>query len=73
MITIKGFKKYIRRRYIMTKTKQDISIVDLFVEEINNSSNDDWDELCNECSSLIKKAKMTNKDIDVIVKSSKKD
>lgn len=66
---IKGYKKYkIGRRYVMaTKTNQKISVEELLIDEIENSSNDSWDELCNTCSSLIKDARMTNKDIDIIV------
>lgn len=55
----------------MAKIKNNISIEDLLINEIENSSTNDWDELCNACSSLIKDAKMTNKDIDDIVKKVK--
>lgn len=69
---IYGFKKYDRRRYIMAKLNQEILIDNLLIDEIENSSSNDWDELCNACSSLIQDAKMTNEDIDKIVEKVKK-
>lgn len=54
-----------------TKLNKEISKEDLLIDEIENSSNNDWDELCNACSSLIKKAKMTDDDIDNIVEKVK--
>lgn len=69
---IKSFKKFIRRRrYVMAKLKENISLEEMLIDEIENSSSNDWDELCNACSSLIKDAKMTNEDIDEIVKKVK--
>lgn len=69
---IKGFKKNIRRRrYVMAKLKENISLEEIFIDEVENSSSNDWDELCNACSSLIKDAKMTDADIDKIVKKVK--
>lgn len=56
----------------MDKLKEKISIEELLIDEIENSSTNDWDELCNACSSLVKDAKMTDKDIDDIVKKVKK-
>ena len=68
---IKGFKKSeTRRRYVMAKLKEKISLEEI-IDEIENSSTNDWDELCNACSSLIKDAKMTDEDIDNIVKKVK--
>lgn len=68
---IKGFKKSkIRRTYVMAKLKEKISVEEI-IDEIENSSTNDWDELCNACSSLIKDAKMTDEDIDNIVKKVK--
>lgn len=68
---IKGFKKNkTRRRYVMAKLKEKISVEEI-IDEIENSSTNDWDELCNACSSLIKDAKMTDEDIDNIVKKVK--
>ena len=68
-------KKYLkfdkRRRYVMAKINQKVSIEDLVIEEIKNSSTNDWDELCNECSSLIDEAKMTDEDIDDVIKKVK--
>lgn len=55
----------------MDKLKEKVSIEEMLIDEIENSSNNDWDELCNACSSLIKNAKMTDKDIDNIVKKVK--
>ena len=51
----------------MQKTNQKVSIEELLIDEIENSSSNDWNELCNVCSSLVKYAKMTNEDIDKIV------
>ena len=66
---IKNFKNFnSRRRYVMAKLQEKISIEELLIDNIENSSNNDWDELCNACSSLIKDAKMTDSDIDNIVK-----
>lgn len=45
----------------MAKLKENISVEELLIDEIENSSTNDWDELCNACSSLIKDAKMTDK------------
>lgn len=42
-----------------------IKTKDLFNMLIEQSTND-WDELCTNCSTLIKEAKMSNKDIDEI-------
>lgn len=55
----------------MAKLKENISLEEIFIDDIENSSNNDWDELCNACSSFIKDAKMTNQDIDKIVKKVK--
>ncbi len=55
----------------MAKLKEKVSIEEMLIDEIENSSTNDWDELCNSCSSLIKDAKMTDKDIDNIVKKVK--
>ena len=55
----------------MAKLKENISLEEIFINEIENSSNNDWDELCDTCSSLIKDAKMTYSDIDEIVKKVK--
>lgn len=55
----------------MAKINEKISIENLLIDEIENSSTNDWDELCNACSSLIKDANLTEKDIDEIVKKSR--
>ena len=54
-----------------TDGAEKVSIEEILIDEIENSSTNDWDELCNACSSLIKDAKMTDKDIDNIVKKVK--
>ena len=51
----------------MAKSNTNISIENLILNEIENSSTNDWDELCNACSSLIIEANMTEEDIDEIV------
>lgn len=53
------------------KLNQKTSIEKLLIDEIENSSNNDWNELCNACSSLIEKSGMTDTDIDNIVKKVK--
>lgn len=66
------FKKMEKgRRYKMAKLDQKLSAKDLLIDKIEKSSNDDWDELCTICSSLIKEAKMTDHDIDDILKKVK--
>lgn len=55
----------------MAKLNKSISVEDMLIDEIENSSTNDWDELCNACSSLIKEANMSNEDIDKIVKKVK--
>lgn len=55
----------------MANLKEKVSVEEILIEEIENSSNNDWDELCNACSSLIKDAGMTDEDIDNIVKKVK--
>ena len=68
MRIIKGFKKNDRREKYMEKIKTK----DLFDMLLEKSTND-WTELCSNCSTLIKEAKMTNEDIDKIVESVKKE
>lgn len=55
----------------MAKSNSKVSLENLFIEEIENSSNNSWNELCTACSSLIKDVNMSNEEIDEIVKSSK--
>lgn len=64
---INGFKKYNRRRIFMANKLNQKTIEELLIDEIENSSSNDWDELCDACSSLVKEANMTNEDIDTIV------
>ena len=61
-----------RRRFHMIKTKQK-SKMDYMIDFVENNSSNDWNELCDKCSSLIKDAKMTDADINRIVKDSKKE
>lgn len=69
---IRNYKKFNkRRRYVMAKINQEISIEELLIDEIQNSSTNDWDELCDACSSLVKDAGMTDSDIDMIVEKVK--
>lgn len=71
-MVIKNFHSFSkRRRYVMSKLNKNISIEDLIIDEIENSSTNDWDELCTACSSLIKEANMTDEDIDEITKKVK--
>ena len=71
-MNIKQFKKFnTRRRYVMAKLKEKISFEEILIDEIENSSTNDWDELCDACSSLVETAKMTDKDIDNIIKKVK--
>ncbi len=49
------------------KMKQKISAEEILIDEVENSSNNDWNELCDACSSLIDESGMTNSDIDDIV------
>lgn len=49
------------------KTNQKNSMKELLIDEIENSSNNDWNELCDACSSLVDKSGMTDSDIDDIV------
>ena len=53
------------------KLNQKTSIEELLIDEIEYNSDNDWDKLCDDCSSLIEKANMTEKDIDDIVKKVK--
>ena len=53
------------------KLNQKTSIEELLIDEIKYNSDNDWDKLCDDCSSLIEKANMTEKDIDDIVKKVK--
>lgn len=73
MKKIYGYIKFKGRRIFMkNKVKENISVKDLLIEEIEETSSNDWNELCDICSSLIKEAGMTEKDIDKIVEKVKK-
>lgn len=56
----------------MVKTNQK-SKIDYMIDFVENNSSNDWDELCNKCSSLVKDAKMTDAEIDRIVENSKRE
>ena len=56
---------------VANKLNQKTSIEELLIDEIEYNSDNDWDKLCDDCSSLIEKANMTEKDIDDIVKKVK--
>lgn len=63
-----GYKKYNERRMFMAINLKE---KELLIEEIAFESDNDWDKLCNDCSSLIREAGMTEKDIDDIVEKVK--
>ena len=52
---------------MVNKINKKTSIEELLIEEIDKSSTNDWNELCDACSSLIDEAEMTDSDIDDIV------
>ena len=65
---IRSYKKFDRRRiYMATKLNQKTSIDEILIDEIERSSTNDWNELCDACSSLIKESGMTDDEIDSIV------
>lgn len=55
----------------MAKSNSKISLENLLIDEIENSSNNSWNELCDACSSLIKEVNMSDEEIDKIVELSK--
>lgn len=70
---IKGYMKLKDgRRLKMLKTTHKTKM-DYIIDIVENNSSNNWDDLCNKCSSLIKDAKMTDNDIDRIVNRSKKE
>ena len=54
-----------------SKLKEKTIVEKLLIDEIEFESNSDWDNLCSACSSLIKEAGMTDKDIDEIARKVK--
>lgn len=56
---------------MVKQINEKISLQDLLIDEIDRRATNDWDELCDACSSLIKESKMTDEDIDSIVKKVK--
>lgn len=71
MKIIKGIKKSNRREKYMEKVLNKSNVKNLINMLVEQSSND-WDELCDNCTTLIKEAKMTNEDIDEIVERVRK-
>lgn len=55
----------------MAKPNQKLSVENIIIDEIDKNSSNDWDKLCDVCSSLIKDVKMTDEEIDKIVDASK--
>lgn len=56
----------------MEKVKNKPSVKELLGMLVEQSS-DDWNELCTNCTNLIKEAKMSNEDIDKIVERVRKE
>lgn len=56
---------------MVNQINEKISLQDLLIDEIGRRATNDWDELCDACSSLVQEAKMTDEDIDSIVKKVK--
>ena len=44
------------------KLNKKTSIEELLIDEIEYTSNNDWDKLCDDCSSLIEEANMTEQE-----------
>lgn len=55
----------------MNKKTQIVELNEI-INAIEENSSNDWDELCDKCSSLVKEAGITDKKIDEIVKKCKK-
>lgn len=55
----------------MNKTLKNVDIANI-ADLIEKETTNNWDDLCNKCSSLIKDAGLTNQEIDEIVKKCKK-
>ena len=56
---------------MVNQINEKVSLQDLLIDEIDRRATNDWDELCDACSSLVQEAKMTDEDIDSIVKKVK--
>lgn len=54
----------------MDKKTQELNI-DKIIDIVENDSSNSWDDLCKKCSSLVKDAGMTDKEIDEIVEGCK--
>jgi hypothetical protein len=72
MKKVKGFKKYNRRKRYMEKVKAKLRTKDLFNMLVEQGTND-WTKLCENCTTLVKEAKMSDEDIDKIVERVKKE
>lgn len=55
----------------MNKALKNLNVSDL-MDIIENNSINNWDDLCNKCSSLVKESGITEQEIDEIVKQCKK-
>lgn len=55
----------------MNKTTQKINVKDI-VDIVDNNSSNEWDDLCNKCSSIIRESGITDAEINKIINKSKK-
>ena len=62
---IKGVKKYERRIVFM------LNIKEVLKSDVDDSAYNEWNDLCNKCSSIVAEAGMTDDDIDNIVRKVK--
>lgn len=62
---IKGVRKDERRSTFMLNVKEISKL------NVNDSAYDEWNDLCNKCSSIVEEAGMTYDDIDNIVRKVK--
>ena len=69
MKKIKGVVKYDGRRLYMGKMRIRKELLSALID----NSTDDWNELCTNCTTLVKEAKMSNEDIDEIVERVRKE
>ncbi len=54
-------------------TNKKILDTNSIIDEVVNSSSNDWNELCERCSSLVSEANLTSEDIDNIVAEAKRE
>lgn len=57
----------------MQKIIENTLTKNMLIDSIENNSSNDWDELCEKCSSLVKDANLSFDDIDKIVEKIKKE